>query len=177
MSKWDVLSSREVLKLSHFGLRLDAVRTGRGHVIDDYPIVETRDWVCVVCIDEAGEAVFVQQYRHGSQEITLEFVAGGIDPGEEPEQAARRELLEETGYEAAHWELLRTLRPDSTRHRNRAHIWLATGARRVAEQELEPSEDLVVTLRSLEDPRVWDELTHAVHLLAFVLARKRLAIP
>jgi 8-oxo-dGTP pyrophosphatase MutT (NUDIX family) len=162
------------LGLSFFTLRVDTVRTGRGVVFDEYPIIETRDWVCVVCLDLAGEAIMVRQYRHGCQAATLEFVAGGIDPAEPPLAAAQRELLEETGYAATHWESLADLSPDTTRHRNRVHLFLATGARRIADQALEPGEEVEVCRRQLSDPGLRGELLHAVHLLALILARESL---
>jgi 8-oxo-dGTP pyrophosphatase MutT (NUDIX family) len=174
MSRWRVLSSRYALKLPFFGLRVDRVETGRGVVMDDYPIIESRDWACVVCLDEQGRAVMVEQYRHGAQAITLEFVAGGIDAGEDPLHAAQRELLEETGYEAPHWHLLKRLSPDSTRHRNKVHIYLATGARATGPQQLEENEDVTVVLRDLRAPAMREELIHAIHVLACLLAVERL---
>lgn len=174
MSRWEVLSSRYVLQLPWFKLRVDQVKTGRGVILDDYPIIESRDWVCVVTVTTEQEAVLVQQYRHGAERVTLEFVAGGVDPGEEPLAAARRELLEETGYEADEWQLLRRVSPDTTRHGNTAHIYLATGARCVADQCLEPAEDVSVVTRRLDDPQLLGELTHAVHVLSWYLAREAL---
>ncbi len=142
--------------------------------MDDYPIIEARDWVCVVCLDEQGRAVMVEQYRHGAQGVTLEFVAGGIDSGEDPLHAAHRELLEETGYASPHWHLLKCLSPDTTRHRNRVHIYLATAARPVGPQQLEETEDVTVVARDLRAPSLRDELTHAVHVLAVMLALEHL---
>lgn len=169
---WQVLSTRYALKLSHFALRVDTVRTTTGVVHDDYPIIESRDWVCVVALDAEGNAVMVQQYRHGAQRETLEFVAGGVSPGEAPERAARRELREETGCEAEELRLLRVVAPDTTRHRNAAHIFLALGVREVGAQQLEPGEHVHVCRRHLfDDVELEGELSHAVHVLALLLAR------
>jgi ADP-ribose pyrophosphatase len=175
MTEWRVLAQRYALKLPFFALRVDTVQTARGVVLDDYPVIESRDWICVVCLDEQGQAVMVKQYRHGVGRETLEFPAGRIDPGEQPLAAAMRELLEETGYSATQWTLLRTVSPDTTRSRTLAHVFLAKGARRVSEQNLEPSEDVEVTLRSLSEPALRTELSHAVHVLALLLASEALA--
>jgi ADP-ribose pyrophosphatase len=168
MSDWRVLAQRYALKLPFFALRVDTVQTARGLVLDDYPVIESRDWICVVCLDTEQRAVMVKQYRHGVGRETLEFPAGRLDPGEEP-------LLEETGYAADDWTLLRTVFPDTTRQRTLAHLYLATGARRVSEQSLDPCEDVLVTLRSLGEPALRTELSHAVHILALLLALERLA--
>jgi 8-oxo-dGTP pyrophosphatase MutT (NUDIX family) len=170
MSDWRVLKQRYALQLPFFALRVDTVETARGTVLQDYPVIESRDWVCVVCLDEAGRAVMVKQYRHGVARETLEFCAGRIDPGEQPLEAAKRELHEETGYSAENWTLLRTISPDTTRQRTLAHIFFATGARQVFEQALEPCEDVEVILRRLDDPALRDDLSHAVHVLALLLA-------
>ena len=67
-------------------------------------LLDSPDWITVIPLitDKRGEDCFlmVEQYRHGSDDITLEFPAGMIDPGELPKSAAGRELLEETGYTA-----------------------------------------------------------------------------
>jgi 8-oxo-dGTP pyrophosphatase MutT (NUDIX family) len=144
-------------------------------VFEDYPIIESRDWVCVVAVDDAGQAVLVQQYRHGIGRQTLEFPAGRIDPGESPEVAASRELLEETGHVARDLKLLRSVCPDTTRARHQAHVFLATGVVCTGPQALEPGEEVSVCKRALTEPTLEADLSHAVHVLALYLARSALS--
>ena len=62
--------------------------------------IDSADWVNIVPITPDRQVVFVKQFRHGSEQITLEIPGGMIDPGEAPEVAATRECLEESGYSA-----------------------------------------------------------------------------
>jgi len=66
----------------------------------DFEVRQVRDVVCVVAQTVAGTYLIARQYRPGPERIVDDLPAGGIEPGESPETAARRELLEETGYEA-----------------------------------------------------------------------------
>jgi 8-oxo-dGTP pyrophosphatase MutT (NUDIX family) len=72
-----------------------------------------------------------------------------MDPGETVEQCARRELLEETGYEPGKLVLLGTVHPNPSIQSNRQHYVLATGCRKVAELDLDHAEDIAVRLAPL----------------------------
>jgi 8-oxo-dGTP pyrophosphatase MutT (NUDIX family) len=88
----------------------------------------------------------VRQYRHGSREITLEIPGGIIDPGEEPAEAAARELIEETGYQAAGVRSLGSLNPNPALFGNRVHTFLAENVELVGEVMNGPLEETVVEL-------------------------------
>lgn len=64
----------------------------------EFCTIDSPDWVNVIALTDEGEVVMIRQYRHGSNEITLEIPGGILDEGEKPEDAAGRELLEETGF-------------------------------------------------------------------------------
>ena len=72
-------------------------QTGKEH---DFYFIDTVDWVNIVPVTSNNELVLIRQYRHGSEEITLEIPGGMVDPGEHPETAGARECLEETGFKA-----------------------------------------------------------------------------
>ena len=104
------------------------------------------DWCNVVAETTAGEIVFVWQYRFGTDAVSLEIPGGVIDPGESPEAAAVRELREETGYEAASFELLTVVEPNPALQGNRCFTYLARGAHLVGPTAFDELEDLELAL-------------------------------
>jgi len=93
----DVLNTRRIYDGKVVNLRVDTLRgaSGKPH---DVEVVEHAEAVVVIVRPRPGEMLLVKQYRHPARRETWEIVAGGMDPGETPEQAALRELREETGY-------------------------------------------------------------------------------
>lgn len=130
--------------------------------------IELSDWAIVAAVTHEGRHVFVEQHRHGIDGPSLELAGGVVDEGEAPIDAARRELLEETGYEAADMVPLGWAHPNPALHQNRAHFFLATGARKVAEP-LDHADERV-TVRLLDDAALTSaredgSVTHAIALL------------
>lgn len=169
MKPWSVLTSKTVIERPWLTVREQHVRTARGVDIEQYHLIDSVDWVCAVCITADNNVVLVRQYRHGVARPTLELPAGAINPQEDPLQAVQREVLEETGYTAPRWTLLRGVHPETTRHRHRAYLYLAQGAERSQPQQLDATEDVEV---HLEPWRVGlpGQLDHAVHALACFMA-------
>jgi 8-oxo-dGTP pyrophosphatase MutT (NUDIX family) len=102
------------------------------------------EWINVAAFTREGELLMVEQFRHGIDRSTLEIVGGVVDEGEDPSDAGRRELLEETGYEAGTWTSLGSVSPNPAIQDNRCHFFLATDCRSVSELALDPSEELRV---------------------------------
>ena len=168
---WKHLESRTLADTRIF--RLDAHRrrseeTGREA---EYYVLESGDWVNVVAVTVDDRIVLVEQYRHGVQRSTLEIPGGMVDPGDaSPEEAARRELLEETGFEAERWRLIGVVDPNPATHSNRCHTYLATGATRVQAPRPDEHEEIEVVLEPVERvPELLREgrITHALVIAAF----------
>jgi 8-oxo-dGTP pyrophosphatase MutT (NUDIX family) len=105
-----------------------------------------RDWCNVVAITPDDDLVMVWQYRFGTDAHSLEIPGGIIDPGETPEHAARRELREESGYEADALEPLLVVEPNPAMQNNRCHTFVARGARRTALTQFDAQEELETVL-------------------------------
>ena len=104
------------------------------------------DWCNVVAVTPEREVVLIRQYRFGTEAIELEVPGGNLDPREVPLDAARRELREETGYEADTITLLGSASPNPALQGNTCHFFLATGARPTGATSFDEHEDIEVVL-------------------------------
>jgi 8-oxo-dGTP pyrophosphatase MutT (NUDIX family) len=128
-------------------LRAEAWENGAGAVLDPWYVLDWPDWVHVLALTRDDRAVLVRQWRPGLGAASLELPGGMADCGEtDPVATGRRELLEETGYGAAEFRELPPLSPDPAHASNRVRFLLALGAERVAEQRLDPTEEIAVEL-------------------------------
>ncbi len=154
MQPWKVLSSRVLLDGRPW-LRVfaDHVRLPNGHEIPDFYRIEAPDWAQVFAVSDDGGVMVIEQYKHGAGQVSLELPAGYLEPGEAPEVSARRELLEETGLEAAEWRLLGKCFVDGNRGLGSTHIFLARHARQVAEPQREASEIIAQRWLPLDELR------------------------
>ena len=130
------------------------------------------DYTAILAITPEQKILVVRQYRPAVERYTLELPAGLLDqPGEEPETAARRELLEETGFEADEMEPLGAMFPDTGRMTNRIWSFLAKGVRRVEGQTPEPGmEVLEYSLPDLTRAILAGEFDHSLHVAPLLVA-------
>jgi 8-oxo-dGTP pyrophosphatase MutT (NUDIX family) len=149
--QWRVRASSYAIDSPHMRMRVDSLVLPSGHAIDEYFVRESRGFVMVFPVTRSGEVVLVRQYRYPVDALTIELPAGTIDPGEAPEDCARRELLEETGFSCERLEALPTLFAESARSDARMHGFIAHGAVQTHEQRLDPSEALEWLLAPLDE--------------------------
>ena len=155
METWETLSRRVILDYSRFLMVEEhAVQLPDGQVIPDWPWVVTPDFVNVVAVTDEGQYLCFRQTKYGIEGTSLAPMGGYMEPGEDPLAAAQRELLEETGYEAAEWIPLGRYRVDASRGSGMAYFFLARGARRITEaqsDDLEEQELLTLTRGEMEE--------------------------
>ncbi len=128
-------------------------------------VMETADWVNVAPVTAGNELVCIRQYRHGSEEITLEIPGGIVDPGEEPAIAAARECLEETGYGTDDLVSLGVLNPNPAIFGNRVHTFVAPNAHVITEisnTSTEFTEVQLIPMEQVADLLVAGEIDHAL---------------
>jgi ADP-ribose pyrophosphatase len=144
---WKILSSRHI----HKNVRIDQCELPDGKVIDGF-VLEYHDWVNVVALTRDKQVVMEKQYRHGIQKTILEIPGGVIDASDDsPLEAARRELLEETGYTSNTFIQVGKVCPNPANQTNTIHSFLALDVEKVAGQALDETEEIDVVLKPLEE--------------------------
>ncbi len=138
---------------------------------EPYYSLKLPDYAAVVALTEEQRVVIVRQYRPAVEHHTLELPSGLVDAGETPLAAARRELLEETGYEAGEWELLGGMEPDVGRLGNRIWACLAKNVRPAKDRQPEAGiEVLTWSLQDLSQAMQDGSFDHALHVAVVMLA-------
>ena len=132
------------------------------------------DYSAIVAITEDRQIVAVRQYRPALERYTIELPSGIVDPGESPSETARRELLEETAYQADDVEVLGPMEPDAGRLGNQIWSCVATGVRRIPGRAPEEGiEVLTYSPTDLARATAEGEFSHALHVAILLMAMLR----
>ena len=186
LEPWPLVRSTLDKSYCVFSVRTDTARSPRTGKEHDFYVIESVDWVNVIPLTLNNQVVMVRQYRHGTRQISLEIPGGLVNPRDTPMDTARKELLEETGYQAEEITLIGTAYPQPAVLNNRNLTFLATKVQKTAVldpstalrqgsgqgsgQCLDEGEDIEVVLVPLSDvPRLIreGEITNAMVILAF----------
>ena len=198
---WEEVRTEHIIQDEWIDFRRSAYRLPDGNVFEPFYSFSRRDYVVIVASDCDGNYLCVRQFRQGIKEVTTEFPAGGLErsdgreyafreaamPGtatsengisEDALAAAKRELLEETGYLSSEWTHLLTIPSNATISDNFVHVYMAKNCRMAARQHLDDTEFLKVELRTpqeIEEMIRAGRFQQAVHVMAWLLVQRRLA--
>jgi len=169
---WTTADRERLIDTPVFSVRRDRKhRPAHPDDTEDFYVIESVDWVNVIPVTEQGEIVFIEHYRHGTDEVRLEIPGGMIDPSDpSPSFAAAREMREETGYASDPLVEIGVVRPNPALQVNHCHTFLAENARLVGPPRPDDTEDIRVVLHpKSEVPRLMREgrISHALVVAAF----------
>lgn len=170
--KWRTIDAERVYATPIFDLyRRKAAHDYRGE--RNFYIIEAPGWVNIIPVTSGGEVVLVRQFRHGVSDFTLEIPGGMIDPHErDPAAAARREMIEESGYDADEIIPLGKVHPNPAIQPNWCYSFFAPGARKIGEPHpnhggAEETEVVMAPLTDVKGMIATGVITHALVIAAF----------
>jgi len=179
MEKWTLLDSKYIIQRPWATLRVDKLQLPNGNIKEEYYVLEYPAWVNMVAVTEQNTLLFVRQYRHGANEIMVELPAGVVEKGEDPQVAAHRELLEETGYTFDSIEYVCELFANPATSGNITYTYLLQGGKKIQEQQLDYSEDIEVVEMTIAEAKTFlfnNQVGQALHSAALFYAFLKLGV-
>jgi len=196
---WEEISVEHVVQDQWIDFRKSAYMYPDGRVFEPFYSYSRKDYVVIVASDVDGQYLCVRQFRQGIKEVTTEFPAGGVErtdgkeyrgagaagvgatgandaAAEELLETAKRELMEETGYESDEWEHLLTVPSNATIADNYATVFRAKNCRLVAGQDLDETEVINIykyTADEIENMIYNGQFQQSVHVMAWLLAKEK----
>ncbi|MDR3342848.1 MAG: NUDIX hydrolase [Treponema sp.] len=164
---WQEEGGRAVFKCPIFSLREISCRSPDNE-LRDFTVMDAPDWAIVVPVletERGKEFVMVRQWRHGAQELSLEFPGGVFDAGETDTEAAARELREETAYISGKITKLGEMNPNPAIMSNRVHFFLAEELHYLGTQDLDADEYVDVETIPIEAVFQWMGTPPYIHAL------------
>ncbi len=176
--EWKTIKSEYLFKDLWFTVRKDTCERPDGKIVTPYYVYEFPTWVTALALTDDGQVILEKQYRHGIGEVAYEIPGGCVDDTDRSlEDAIARELLEETGYAFSKYEYLGRTCANPSTNNNWMHMFLATGGKRVREQELDDNEDIeihLVSLDYLKNLLKENKIIQSMHVTAIYYALQRL---
>ncbi len=151
VKKWKLLEAKEVFVSPFLKVFQDRLEKPDGKIVENFFSIQRKDAACIVALTKDKKIPLVRQYKNGVKDLIWEIPAGFIDDGESPEEAAKRELLEETGFSAEKFHLLTSVAITSGTSATKNYLFLATQAEKVSEQKLDENEDIEVELYDFDE--------------------------
>lgn len=142
--KWKIEQDKKVFDTPIFSLQQIKLIPDQKRSSSDFYILDAPDWINIIAITPENKILLVEQYRAGTDSVTLEIPGGMVDSGEEPLVAAKRELREETGFESDQWSKIGLISANPAIQNNFTHLYFAVDCIKTQEQQLDGTEDILM---------------------------------
>ena len=172
IKEWTKISEAMACRGNIFSYWQVESQSADGRLRGVFDVLKFSNWVNVLAITPDQKMVIAQQFRQGTQEITLELPGGAVERGEPFLKAAQRELKEETGYESSHWKLLGQVDPNPAMMSNTCQTYLALQCEKTAETSFDPLEEITTELYPVKEiPALVErgQIKHSLVIAAFYL--------
>jgi ADP-ribose pyrophosphatase len=174
IKSWKILDSKEIFRSKYATFKADRCELPSGRVMPEYYIWEFPDWVNIVPVTKEGDIVLIKQYRHALGEVTWEIPGGAMDKEDSgPQEAALRELVEETGYSSKDLFKVAKHSPNPAIQNNWMHTFLAKECEKTQEQDLDTFEDIEVCVFSknkVKEMILDEEIHHSIVVASLLVA-------
>lgn len=170
LETWKRVSSKTVADCRVFTVREDLSQRDSDGAEHSFFVVENPDWVNIIALTEKGDVILIEQYRHGSEEVTLEIPGGMVDEGESHTVTAARELLEETGYAPKEMIPIGKSRPNPAIQNNWIYHYLALDCEQKEKTNFDEHESIgmkLIPLAKIPELIANGEITHSLVIAAF----------
>lgn len=168
MSEWKIKKSEYLLKHKYMTVRKDVCETEDGHIVDPYFALEFADWVQVLAFDKNRNVLITKQYRHGIQKVIYGLPTGFTESTDSnPLESAKRELIEETGYDSDNFIKTGELFPNPAIQNNRVHCYAAFDVKKIKEPDFDHSERITAEFMTVDNlmKMISDgTFSHALHV-------------
>lgn len=149
---WETIESKEVFAAPPWiKLFVQQVKLPHGRIVNDYHQIQLGDHVAIVAQTDEGKILMERQYKHGVGKVSLILPGGLIEGEEQPLEAAKRELLEETGYATEQWENLGNFVANANYGCGKIHLFVARHIKQVAEPDSGDLEEIQLVLMSPDE--------------------------
>lgn len=178
---WQKVASEKIAECKVFTVHRNLSQRWRDEEkkLHNFFVFHPSNWVNIIPVTPENQVVLIEQYRHGIEQVTLEIPGGMVDPEDaSSEHAAKRELLEETGFVAEEVVFLGRNHPNPAIQSNVCDTFLAKNVRQIETPTFYGAEEVAVTLVPLERiPSLIKNgmLTHSLGIVAFHLLQLHLS--
>ncbi|MDE1827915.1 MAG: NUDIX hydrolase [Candidatus Micrarchaeota archaeon] len=173
--KWRVLKRKRVFDSKFVKIYEDIVKLPNGTVLNDYTLIKKSDVVLIVPTDKKNKVITIKEYRHGAGQFQIALPAGLIESNEPLIKAAKRELLEETGFSGGHFKYVGVLNDYPSKDMHKIYVVRAKNVKLIQKQKLEMSETITsvraVSRRDLKKQIANKKWKNSAALASLILSR------